>query len=1546
MQTATAAPTPVQRHAGHQAEYGVILTALRAVKAKASDLRGYYLSPMADSPLTLEYERAKTLLLALFEGAGDNALSKHLRSLKGLLTEVYGIADQCVFSTTHKDGTVATHIIKDVTSSTSEIRAFQRALVDIGGHIRTDRVLPLSQVLKYYGLALPTAQNTNSLTRLIEEVEEKCAIHRLNLEQGLQISELIEPHDHTAIYDVISEVLTDDAGSVIDALAGAITPPMTPQQLATQPTACLERLLDTPKARDLAKRLLETLNWYGSKSDEETAPEIGAKLLLEALRLWYELSHTDPSQSIAGYQLQQRANHGKSYAAILKNFRQHLEDSLRTTTPTETALLGRLCQASFPVEFQVRDIPHDLPYATSIVWVNFVHGAHLAHALDPTLLQRLTFQQITDLPLKKSEGASDALLQLIALTRVPAALTWAQATGAVEPSAQIGNIQESRLNALQALEDHKAQLNEAIVQLDVAPPKRLKLAEQELKSALASDLAQDPMRIRVMRNLYRAGIRVERNIIDTLDLPQKTWPLLEVYASGGLSPDRKWYISSNGKNSSFWIRLSPDRKFEWGLANPDESPSPILLLPRNRTLTDIDALFDEQFKSYLAKSKIAYEGLIKSLLVSLPWDDRKALEHGDVRVLSLRDETGLKVEEETAAHTLPLRSRMGFVLQATYGNAVRFYECLPRAGVIRPRTDVTTAQVGGVRANYYYVDHLVEEDYAFYIANRTHRLPFDRDAHTTGTPPKPGATCNAILDPLGDALPPTLTPSAHHDSSPNLTLTSARTRQIASFIATHLFYADEQELRREALGVTQFERDRDKKHWLHNLKGFVPFWGSIEDLQSDKFGDRVLGAIGLVLDIVSFAVPLGKFAAGSIRLAVRTGGLGIRSTLPRMVRLSGKLLTSSLKNLNPLDGSVDLLRLAGRGVKGTGRAVVYLEKRAMFQLKKLAGKADSYDFVSSLPQATEPGRWKPLVDTDRLGIVKGIEDVPVRKIDGHHYLLDPLSTRPYGPRLTPQHHELSLGRSSYDSVKKTDDLVFVELPEQAHARYQFDIDGRTTVFIDDVPYRLDGEELRRIEMIDDSSLWSRIPCRPSRAPDSPGDCRASYVSGEPSPTPPIGTIDKSKGYAPWFGDRISDAAALPGHEGSFLAVDAKLYRIVDDRPTLFTGNLARLGIPGGRLVPRQQTQATLQFRKGIFARIKVDGTYDGLNDSQRVGAVLVPAVDESADYAFFRVNTLDFYMTTIPKGQKPPVTLTFKRLQPAEMAEGTLGAELLTVYEGGLMANNNARIHKLEDIERAMTTMETIAIPLGTTSNPPANMKWLNVDTSPGEALMYDHRTRMIVAQRPEGAASWTRSKEASQALRQKTAEVFDTLFLSPTINPRNADAALRIDSAMQKLQNLLPRYERPFNARNIAYADVTTANGKREVYVSVSGARGSTTRLPLFRHLGANHVRIGDTTYINIDYSLTFPKTSLDVTTEGNLLAVPLTIKNIGKYHPSMAARPTSLDSESKLIRVLREKYPDSEELRSVDIATTMRPCESCSMVMKEFGHDGGADALKVLWS
>jgi len=169
----------------------------------------------------------------------------------------------------------------------------------------------------------------------------------------------------------------------------------------------------------------------------------------------------------------------------------------------------------------------------------------------------------------------------------------------------------------------------------------------------------------------------------------------------------------------------------------------------------------------------------------------------------------------------------------------------------------------------------------------------------------------------------------------------------------------------------------------------------------------------------------------------------------------------------------------------------------------------------------------------------------------------------------------------------------------------------------------------------------------------------------------------------------------------------------------------------------------------------------------------------------------------------------------------------------------------------------------------------------------------------------------------------------------------------MDTFQKLLPRSLQTQSARNIAYADVITSSGKREVYVSVSGAQGLTGELPLFKTpFAPNGVIINGTTYFNIDVGQTFNRTSLSVTNDAKVLAIPHTIKNIETYKPSMTSRPTSLDSEAKLISVVRKKYPDREMITSVNVATTMPPCNSCSVVMKEFGFDGTAGTLEVLWN
>jgi len=192
-------------------------------------------------------------------------------------------------------------------------------------------------------------------------------------------------------------------------------------------------------------------------------------------------------------------------------------------------------------------------------------------------------------------------------------------------------------------------------------------------------------------------------------------------------------------------------------------------------------------------------------------------------------------------------------------------------------------------------------------------------------------------------------------------------------------------------------------------------------------------------------------------------------------------------------------------------------------------------------------------------------------------------------------------------------------------------------------------------------------------------------------------------------------------------------------------------------------------------------------------------------------------------------TVTMKRLFKADLDKGTLGEELLRIHEGSLTANNVAAIYGVGAVENAIESMERIALRVGVPDNPPGNMKFLKVDTSPGEALLFDNSTRMIVTELPDGASTWRRSRDASPTLRRRTADIFDTLFQETTINQATG-SVFRIDRTMTKLQDLLPRSLRSHQPRNIAYAEVTKTDGAREVYVSGFRGTDTTSKLPLFK--------------------------------------------------------------------------------------------------------------------
>lgn len=1406
----------------------------------------------------------------------------------------------------------------------------------LGGKLNSNRQISFDGMCWFYGIASwpRDAQKENDA---INVLQEKIASHRLKLEEDFEAldlrrnltekevattfpdTQLDSQQLHTdqvraEIIEVVNQLVPENGTSPLTYLAKDILSTATTEQVRATPTVYLERILHSAAAAKLGNTLLTAMDWYGGKTGEETSPYIQTKLIANALQYWLSAITNDNPAFIAGYNLQARSNWGKSYAAIRTEFEAHLLTSKRASSEKEAIVIARLFLPRFPTEFRVADIPVDLAYRSSIVWVNFLNGVNIIKASDPGSLDRLTFEQLLNLPMLRATGATPDELKLIGLARLLPTLDWAVTQGIIPQKNNKDYTVEDIDLALSELDKHTTDLNEAMKRINEAPPKRLSIAEAEMKKLFGKDaFLSDGRKLARFDELGSIGFR------DTPVLKGKEfkyYSFVDVLASGKFDDQKKWLVTQDDGESisKRWIRIDENRTIKtegaWPLPKPMPDSIPLVLSPFKK-LPDVEALFNNDFNRYLKTITSAYETLIRSLLASLPFSERQALEFGEVRVYSLRKSAPYTLaQEETPASILALRARNGLILQTTHNTETVFHELLPRAGMIR-RLDTFDAELLGGRV----IPKGTLLDGTDVHMWGEKNLPFDWEAHSNGGVPKNNARCSAIVEQLGPVLSGICDDTVTAQSVPK-TLTSCRSAKISNHIATQLLFVAPEDLRSIGYGQTRFELEEAKRKKIFRIaKIFVPFWNSIEDVTSGDRSRIQMGVIGLFFDVLAFGLPMGKFAAGSARLVSVSGRLTLRATQQSLASLTKNLVISTLQALNPIDAVYALLKGLGHILKGIGTTL---------RLAKQLSNVRYFEYVRSLPQLGDAGRWKPWVAGDQLASVKGVDDVPVRNLSttgtSDFRLLDPLSSKPYGPSLHASSGELFLGRSHYSTLEKNTHHVTVELAENARVREVLEVDGRTTLFVDDVPYRLKNDRLCRADLIEVDDVFKAIPCRVRRAP-GPARCQTNYVLRYPAPTPDIGSYDDSKGWAPWFGDSIYTPAT-------------------NRTPMLVTSVAAHSTLP-----------ATMEFQKGIYGRVLVSIDVPGQEfvDTFRVGATLSEAIDGSKHYIFMRLNAGDFYVAERLKGQSVHDLLTFKK---ADTLPPDLKSELMTVYTGSLNANNMARIHGVSRVERALQAMEKIAVPIGGHANPPATLKLLKVDTSPGEAVLFDHSTRMIVRHSADGAATWSSSRTAPQSVRETTADVLNTLFRRTVVtlesSVQGGPKALRIDRAMQDLQERISKILRkPLHTpRNIAFAEIKTNKGVREVYVSVSGRQGDTDYLPLFsRDRPTGEVKVGDTSYFNIDHGVPFPETSLSVSHSGKLRAIPHTIDNIETYTPVLTARPTSLDTESKLIGVIRSKYPDPTDLESITIATTMAPCDSCAIVMKQFGYDGGPEALDVIW-
>jgi hypothetical protein len=1005
----------------------------------------------------------------------------------------------------------------------------QPAAPNQAGLLRPDGQCNLASMALYYGMSpwdpIDQAQHQAALHAL----DEKRARHALQLESGVDVDLLnstttaaerkslrdqkrlpsaeavpfatgLERLTAAKIKQVVRDFLPATETSLLSHLAKTLPTDTTLANIRQSPTVYLEKILQSSESSRLAQALLVALDWYGKVPQEESSPLIRNKLLSRAIRVWGQRD-TDAAQNIAGYAWQQPSHFGKSYQTIWREFEDHLWQSNRAAAMSEAVLLASVYRCEFASDFHRTDIPADLPYKNSAIWVNFVHGLNLAEVIEPDRVAHMTFQQLVDLPLEESTVASEQALALIAWCRIPPAVDWAVATGVLPQHTDTPYSDAQQEQALEALDTHINKLTAALKQMDVDCPKRPDIADRELRKVFGYQAFNTDGRklAKYIKPASGGGFR------QVPDVRQHRVSLRDLYMWKG-HKGRDWSITltDGDKLSNAILRINADGSLH---STARWIPPTILA----RTLPDVNDLFEAEYTTYLTATKAAYQTLLGEMFLRLPHEARQAIEYGQTRLYTLRDSTtALESGQEKPSLTLPLRLRMGFILRVNLNGKTAWYECLPRAGIIRERVDMTAAMLDGRIASESW--RTGRGSVNVHVRRGT-SVPFDRDAHEKGDVPRKDASCIAIIEQLGETFtgaPPADAPAR---------ISSAGSSKLAAYIAQSFFYYNESSLYAQARQQTELEKREDGPSLFENILKFLPFFGNLDDLDSDNPNKRHAAIFGFVTDILSFGMPVGKFVSGSVKLAATALRLGYKQILPRFSSLSAKLLISSAKEFIPLNGLPQLAKGVTVGLYALNKSVL---KLAIKKIENLAVRTGSYDFINGLPQISDPGRYKTLGGVDELGSSRGVDDIPIRKgadaPQGDYRMVDPLTNKPYGPKLNDKTYRFSVGRSAYRPVEVIDQHVTVKIPEQAHVSEVLEVDGRTTLFIDDVAYQLDENSLRRATHIDQSKRLVAVPCRVKRAPGQV--CETSFVYRDAAPTPAVGSFDESKGWAPWFGDSI------------------------------------------------------------------------------------------------------------------------------------------------------------------------------------------------------------------------------------------------------------------------------------------------------------------------------------------------------------------------------------------------------------------------------------------
>ncbi|SHN08895.1 hypothetical protein SAMN05216593_107145 [Pseudomonas asturiensis] len=753
---------------------------------------------------------------------------------------------------------------------------------------RTDGSVSLALMLRYnYGISLPESRDTATINGLLNTLAEVQASQELGLLDQFDISALLTPDMLSKIRQTCAEYLNDEPTTLLGKLGAHLLATHTQEHIRTSPVAVIAQILRSEQATTLGQAILARLQWPESETARSLAT-LTDRILWHAISDNLQAQETRQPDSIAGYSFTQDDNWGRSHSAILTDLHHHLIATQKAASMNEAVVAGVMLALDDHPEWLISDVPDDLPYGCTEVWVSFQHGVALAESIEFGSSRWMSFDALIEMPavFSKKMDTEEQQIAYVAL-RMPALLTWAQVNGHLRAQADPPYSQQEIELAISAFEHAEAESFQAVNALARPAPQRREMAIEIM--------AQTTRTPEITRILEQENYQIPAYPLTAgQKLVPKSYPPVYLNGHGTASVTGHPYSAHEINRKVYTlldVYVSGEDINDWRIPGffMNEKPYPVFRETEllYKSLPPINPLFEQDFANHLKDTRQAYATLIRKLLVHLPLKHRIAIENGEVTLYSLR----LPVKDVMAAteneqHREPLRGRSGFVLKTVYQHMTTYYEVFPLLMIIRHRPDLEALVEGGIFDIESWAIASVITTPVMVRAGTP--MPFDQRAYLQGHEPQQGATAVLIAERLAPPLPPSTANLPQH--LPLTTLTQ-RCITIANTVKDRLFHVNTDALYEQCKGATPIELERAGPDLFKAVGNFLVRltpWPEIQDVISGEKSRMRSGSLGLALFVIPYAGHAGKLLGGIAKIGKGVG----KSLLAR----NGKTQLSRLKH--------------------------------------------------------------------------------------------------------------------------------------------------------------------------------------------------------------------------------------------------------------------------------------------------------------------------------------------------------------------------------------------------------------------------------------------------------------------------------------------------------------------------------------------------------------------------------------------------------------------------------------------------------------------------